>query len=81
MKIPIAAGTNVTESRLAAAIAKVFVNASGLNSRPSCPPNVKTGRNDTVMMSSEKNSAGPTSVALSTTTRCRSAAVRWRVEK
>ena len=45
----------------AAAIANVLVKASGLNSRPSCPSSAKTGRNDTVMMRSEKKSAGPTS--------------------
>ena len=61
MNSPIATGTSVTDSRLAAAIAKVLVKASGLNSRPSCPSSVKTGRNETVMMSSEKKSAGPTS--------------------
>lgn len=35
IKSPIATGTSVTESRLAAALAKVLVKASGLNSRPS----------------------------------------------
>ena len=59
MNSPIVTGTSVTDSRLAAAIANVLVNASGLNSRPSCPSSVKTGRNETVMMSSEKKSAGP----------------------
>ena len=75
MNNPIATGTNVTESRLAAAIENVFVNASGLNSRPSCPSSVNTGMNETVMMSSERNSAGPTCCADSTTTRHRSAVV------
>lgn len=32
----ISAGTSVTDSRAAAAIAKVFVKASGPNNRPSC---------------------------------------------
>ena len=73
MNIPMATGTSVTESKLAAAIEKVFVNASGLKSRPSCPSSAKTGRNATVMISSEKNNAGPTSCADSTTTRHRSA--------
>ena len=59
MKSPIATGTSVTDSRLAAAIANVLVKASGLNSRPSWPSSVNTGRNDTVMISSEKKSAGP----------------------
>ena len=47
-------------------MAKVFVKASGPNRRPSCASSVKIGRNDTVMISSEKNSAGPTSEAAST---------------
>ncbi len=58
-----ATGTSVTESRLADAMAKVLVKASGRNSRPSWPSSVKTGRNETVMMSREKKSAGPTSRA------------------
>ena len=47
--------------KAAAAIEYVLVNASGLNSRPSCASSVNTGRNDTVTMSSEKKSDGPTS--------------------
>ncbi len=34
--------------------------ASGANKRPSCASSVKIGTNDSVMMSSVKNSAGPT---------------------
>ena len=64
-KITISAGTRVTDSNAAAAIAKVLVNASGLNSRPSCDSSVKIGMNDTVMISRLKNSAGPTSEAAS----------------
>ena len=64
-KMIISAGTSVTERMAAAAIANVFVKASGPNSRPSCDSSVKIGRNDTVMTSSEKNSAGPTSAAAS----------------
>ena len=64
-KITISAGTSVTDSSAAAAIAKVLVNASGLNSRPSCDSSVKIGMNDTVMISRLKNSAGPTSDAAS----------------
>jgi hypothetical protein len=64
MKSPIVTGTSVTLRRLAAAMANVFVNASGLNSRPSCPSSAKTGRKLTVMMRREKKSAGPTSFAL-----------------
>ena len=75
MNSPIVTGTSVTDRRLAAAIAKVFVNASGRKSRPSCPSSANTGRNDTVMISSEKKSAGPTSRADATTTRHRSPAL------
>src|SRR5207245_169984 len=57
------AGTSVTESSAAAAIAKVLVSASGRNSRPSWSSRVNTGRNDSVMMRSDMNSAGPTSRA------------------
>ena len=60
-KITISAGTSVIDSSAAAAIAKVLVKASGLNSRPSCDSSVKIGMNDTVMISRLKNSAGPTS--------------------
>ncbi|MGY4348938.1 hypothetical protein ACVWXM_005405 [Bradyrhizobium sp. GM7.3] len=62
-KITIRAGTNVTDSSAAAAIENVLVNASGLNSRPSCDSSVKIGMNDTVMISRLKNNAGPTSAA------------------
>jgi hypothetical protein len=62
----ISAGTSVTDNTAAAAIANVFVKASGLNSRPSCASSVKTGRNDTVMISRLKKSDGPTSLAAST---------------
>ena len=63
--ITISAGTSVTDSSAAAAMAKVLVKASGLNSRPSCASSVKIGRNETVMISRQKNSAGPTSLAAS----------------
>ena len=46
-------------------MANVLVKASGLNSRPSCASSVKIGRNETVITSRLKNSAGPTSVAAS----------------
>ena len=52
-------------------MANVLVKASGLNSRPSCASSAKIGRNETVMMSSEKNSAGPTSLAASIRTSVR----------
>jgi len=53
-------GTNVIDRIAAAAIENVLVYASGLNRRPSCDSMVKIGRNDTVMISRLKNSAGPT---------------------
>ncbi len=56
-------GTSVTPSSAAKNIAKVFVNASGLNSRPSCASSEKTGMKLTVMTSSEKNSGRPTLLA------------------
>src|SRR5438132_682753 len=61
------AGTSVTESSAAAAIAKVLVSASGRNSRPSWSSNVNTGRNDSVMIRRDMKSAGPTSRAASKT--------------
>ena len=54
------------------------MNASGENSRPSCASSVNTGTNDSVMTSSEKNSAGPTSSADSVTRLHRSATVGGR---
>ncbi|GAB1413790.1 hypothetical protein MASR1M97_25260 [Candidatus Desulfobacillus denitrificans] len=62
MNSSISTGTRVTESSAAPAMAKVLVHASGANRRPSCASSVNTGRKETVMMSSEKNSAGPTSL-------------------
>ncbi len=59
------------ESSAAAAIANVFVQASGLNSNPSCASNAKIGKKETVIMSSEKNSDGPTSLAASISTSVR----------
>src|SRR2546426_6935952 len=53
--------SSVTESSAAAAIAKVLVSASGRNSRPSWSSSVNTGRNDSVMIKRDMNSAGPTS--------------------
>ena len=81
MNSPIATGTSRTDNRLAAAIAKVLVNARGLNIRPSCPCSVKTGRKLTVMISSDTKSAGPTSFALSRTTCHRASVLRRLVEK
>ncbi len=53
-------------------MANVLVKASGLNRRPSCASRVKTGKKETVMMSSEKNSGFPTSLAASMTMKLRS---------
>ena len=64
-KITISAGTSVTDSRAAAAIANVLVKARGLNNRPSCDSSVNIGMNDTVMINRLKNSAGPTCEAAS----------------
>ena len=66
MKSSISTGTSVTDSSAAPAIANVLVQASGANRRPSCASSVNTGRNETVMISSEMNSAGPTSRQAST---------------
>ena len=62
---PISTGTRVIESSAAPAIANVLVNASGLNSRPSCCSRANTVRKLAVMISREKNRAGPTCTALS----------------
>ena len=67
-QITINAGTSVTDSSAAAAMENVFVNASGLNNRPSCDSSAKIGRNDTAITSSEKNKGRPTSLAAATTT-------------
>ena len=66
-KSTISAGTSVTERNAAAAIANVLVKARGRNSRPSTCSSVKTGRKETVTMSSEKNRLGPTSLAAAMT--------------
>ena len=67
MNRPINTGTTVTDRKAAAAIAKVLVRASGRNSRPSCAWSENTGMNDSVMISSDTKSAGPTSRALAAT--------------
>ena len=53
IKSSISAGATVIERSDAKSIENVFVNASGRKRRPSWASNVKTGRNETVMMSSE----------------------------
>jgi hypothetical protein len=75
MNSSISTGTSVTESIAAPAMEKVLVQASGANSRPSCASSVNTGRKETVMISSEKNSAGPTSLQASIIASARSRGV------
>ena len=53
----------------AIAIAKFFVNASGLKSRPSCVSSVNTGRNETAITSKAKKLGPPTSLTAEMTTR------------
>ena len=53
-------GTSVMPRRAAKPIANVFVNARGLNSRPSGPAREKTGTKLTVMTRSEKKRGRPT---------------------
>ena len=65
----ISTGTTVTASSDAAAMAKVFVNASGRNIRPSCASSKNTGRNDTMMMAKEKKRGRPTCMAARTIAR------------
>ena len=55
------AGTRVMASTAEKRIAKFFVNASGLNSRPSWASRVKTGMKATAMTTSEAKIVGPTS--------------------
>ena len=58
---------------------RLLVQASGVNSRPSWASRAKTGRNDTVMMRSEKKRAGPTSFDARVTMAHRSSAVSMPV--
>ena len=44
------------------------MNASGANSLPSCASSANTGTNEMVTISSDENSAGPTSTAASVIT-------------
>ena len=69
----ISTGTTVTEKSAAPAMAKVLVNASGLKRRPASAWSPKRGRNETVMIRSEKKSDGPTSTAASISTSRRGA--------
>ena len=67
MNSPISTGTTVTESSAAAAMANVLVKASGRNNRPSSACNAKIGMNESVMINSVTNRAGPTSRAATVT--------------
>ena len=71
MNVVAIAGTSVTDKTAAKAIEKVFVHARGENSRPSVPSSVNTGKNPTVMTSSEKKIGRPTSWSADTTTSAR----------
>jgi len=66
MNIVISTGTNVIARIDAPIIANVFVNASGLNIRPSCASRRNTGTKDTTMMASEKKIARATCLAART---------------
>ncbi len=61
IKNTINAGTSVIERNAPAAIAKVFVNARGVNSIPSCPVSAKIGKNETTISASAKKIGRPTS--------------------
>jgi len=72
MNSGISTGTSVTARMDEKPIASVLVRASGLNIRPSCASSRKIGRNDTMMMRSEKNNAGPTCCSVASRIRRRS---------
>ena len=65
---PTVAGTNVMARTPAIAIAKVLVNARGLNRRPSCPSSVNTGRKATAITNKAKKLGPPTSLIAVTST-------------
>ncbi|MBS1111679.1 MAG: hypothetical protein H6Q88_3671 [Anaeromyxobacteraceae bacterium] len=62
------AGSSVTASSAAMAMARFFEMASGRKSRPSWSTSVKTGMKATAMTSSEKKTEGPTSSRASSRT-------------
>src|SRR5579864_1479885 len=72
MNITINTGTSVIASSDENPTASVFVQASGRNMRPSWASSKNTGRNETTMIRSEKNNAGPTCLAASINTLRRS---------
>src|SRR5260221_12194849 len=77
-KMSISIGTSDTPSIAAKNIEKVFVNASGLNKRPSWASSEKTGMKLTVMTSSAKKSGLPTLLAAAMITSTRSTFVGSR---
>ncbi len=62
------AGSSVTASTAAMAMAKFLEKASGRKSRPSWSTRVKTGRKATAMTRSEKKTLGPTSISAASRT-------------
>src|SRR5262249_13039913 len=84
MKYSINAGTTVMASKDENATDSVLVHANGRNILPSWASSRNTGRNETAIMSSEKNSAGPTCLAASSNIFLRSlwptdqASDKWR---
>ena len=75
------AGSSVTASSAAIAMARFFEYASGRNRRPSWSTRVKTGMKATAMTRSEKKTLGPTSSNASSLTWWKSplapAACQW----
>src|SRR5579884_1545200 len=75
IKISIRTGTRVMDKIDEMLMDRVLVQVSGLNMRPSWASSRKTGRKETTMITSEKKSAGPTSLAPAIRMRRRSRAV------
>ena len=75
--ISISTGTSVTPSSAAKNIENVLVNASGLNSRPSCASSENTGMKLTVMTSSAKKSGRPTPLTAAMITSERESVTAW----
>ena len=65
MNNTIKTGTRVTARSDENPTARVFVQASGRNIRPSCASKRNTGRKETTMIRREKKRAGPTCFAAS----------------
>ncbi len=80
MKSSISTGTSVIESSAAARHGEGLGVGERLEQPPSWASSVKTGRNETVMTSREKKSAGPTSLAASIMTCARGSSGRQPLE-